>query len=158
MSSGSSAGDPIMTDFEGHTFEFMGEVGKFYDVISEKDHQVRNFSNYSSKLHPNSGERRAELPETQLRLRQFPLQMTMKLKLGQMWDHNGTYMEGIGFRYQDHTVVIELASDDSMHGELLLFPLKAQLTFAPVRSEIVGCFASNPQSAEILDGMNPCIN
>ncbi|EIE21380.1 hypothetical protein COCSUDRAFT_56599 [Coccomyxa subellipsoidea C-169] len=83
MSSGSSAGDPIMTDFEGHTFEFMGEVGKFYDVISEKDHQ-----------------------------------MTMKLKLGQMWDHNGTYMEGIGFRYQDHTVVIELASDDSMHVSL----------------------------------------
>jgi hypothetical protein len=30
-----------MTDFEGKTFEFMGEVGKFYDVISEKDHQVR---------------------------------------------------------------------------------------------------------------------
>ena len=29
-----------MTDFEGRTFEFMGEVGRFYDVISEKDHQV----------------------------------------------------------------------------------------------------------------------
>jgi hypothetical protein len=43
--------------------------------------------------------------------------MSMKLKLGQMWDHNGTYMEGIGFRYQDHKVVIELAADDSMHGE-----------------------------------------
>ena len=41
----------------------------------------------------------------------------MKLKLGQMWDHNGTYTEGIGFRYQDHKIVIELAADDSMHGE-----------------------------------------
>lgn len=30
-----------MTDFEGKTFEFRGEVGKFYDVISEKEHQVR---------------------------------------------------------------------------------------------------------------------
>ncbi|KAK9908491.1 hypothetical protein WJX75_008624 [Coccomyxa subellipsoidea] len=77
---GSSAGDPVMSDFEGKTFEFMGEVGKFYDVISEKDHQ-----------------------------------MTMRLKLGQMWDHNGTYMDGIGFRYQDHKVVVELGTDDNMH-------------------------------------------
>ncbi len=44
-------------------------------------------------------------------------QVSMKLKLGQMWDHNGTYMDGIGFRYQDHEVVIELAAGDNMHGE-----------------------------------------
>ena len=41
----------------------------------------------------------------------------MKLKLGQMWDHNGTYMDGIGFKYQDHEVIIELAAGDNMHGE-----------------------------------------
>lgn len=45
----------------------------------------------------------------------------MKLKAGQMWDHNGTYMDGIGFRYQDHKVVIELASEDNMHGTQILF-------------------------------------
>ena len=44
----------------------------------------------------------------------------MKLKLGQMWDHNGTYMEGIGFRYQDHTVVVELGEDDNMQGEWMI--------------------------------------
>ena len=40
----------------------------------------------------------------------------MKLKLGERWDHNGTYMEGLGFRYQDHKIVIELAADGNMHG------------------------------------------
>lgn len=45
------------------------------------------------------------------------LQVTMKSKLGQMWDHNGTYMEGIGFRYQDHTVVVDLGEDDNIQGE-----------------------------------------
>ncbi|BDA44602.1 hypothetical protein COCOBI_06-0780 [Coccomyxa sp. Obi] len=79
IATGSSVGDPILTDFEGRTFEFLGEVGKYYDIISEEQHQV-----------------------------------TMKLKLGQMWDHNGTYMEGIGFRYQDHTVIVELGEDDNM--------------------------------------------
>lgn len=38
-------------------------------------------------------------------------QMSMKLKLGQMWDHNGTYMEGIGFHYRTHKVVIELSAN-----------------------------------------------
>ncbi len=74
--------DPMMTTFDGRTFEFIGEVGAYYNVISEKQHQV-----------------------------------SMKLKLGQMWDHNGTYMDGIGFKYQDHEVIIELAAGDNMHGE-----------------------------------------
>ena len=34
-------GDPILTDFEGRSFEFVGEVGKYYNVISEEEHQVR---------------------------------------------------------------------------------------------------------------------
>lgn len=37
---GSGVGDPVMTDFEGRTFEFMGKVGSFYNVISDKEHQV----------------------------------------------------------------------------------------------------------------------
>lgn len=32
--------DPIMTDFEGRSFEFVGEVGAHYNVISELNHQV----------------------------------------------------------------------------------------------------------------------
>ncbi|BDA48425.1 hypothetical protein COCOBI_12-1040 [Coccomyxa sp. Obi] len=77
---GGGKGDPIMTSFDGRSFEFFGQVGAYYNVISEKQHQ-----------------------------------MSMKLKLGQMWDHNGTYMEGVGFRYQDHKIIIELGADDNMH-------------------------------------------
>lgn len=29
-----------MTGFDGRTFEFVGEVGAYYNVISEKQHQV----------------------------------------------------------------------------------------------------------------------
>lgn len=29
-----------MRDFEGRTFEFVGEVGGFYNIISEEEHQV----------------------------------------------------------------------------------------------------------------------
>jgi len=35
-------------------------------------------------------------------------QLSAKLKVGVMWDHNGTYMEGLGFHYRAHKVVIEL--------------------------------------------------
>ena len=49
------------------------------------------------------------------------MQMSMKLKLGQMWDHNGTYMEGLGFRYQDHKIIVELGVDDTMHGASALY-------------------------------------
>lgn len=30
----------MMTDFQGNTFEFMGEEGNFYNIISERNHQV----------------------------------------------------------------------------------------------------------------------
>jgi hypothetical protein len=34
-------GDPIITTFDNRTFEFTGKVGAFYNIISEKHHQVR---------------------------------------------------------------------------------------------------------------------
>ncbi|KAK9905758.1 hypothetical protein WJX75_005871 [Coccomyxa subellipsoidea] len=69
-------GDPIFTGFAGRSFEFMGLPGHFYNVMSERNHQI-----------------------------------SAKLKVGVMWDHNGTYMEGIGFHYRSHKVVIELSAD-----------------------------------------------
>jgi hypothetical protein len=78
------AGDPIFTGFAGRSFEFMGLPGHFYNVMSERNHQI-----------------------------------SAKLKVGVMWDHNGTYMEGIGFHYRSHKVVIELSAD-SITGESAL--------------------------------------
>ncbi|BDA47657.1 hypothetical protein COCOBI_10-5080 [Coccomyxa sp. Obi] len=50
--------------------------------------------------------------------------VSAKLKLGVMWDHNGTYMEGIGFQYRDHQVTVEIAENDtlavSVDGEALV--------------------------------------
>ena len=36
------------------------------------------------------------------------LQVSMKLKLAQMWDHNGTNMVTIGCMYRDYKVLIDL--------------------------------------------------
>ena len=63
--------------FAGRSFEFMGDVGKFYSLISERSHQL-----------------------------------TMRLKLGQMFDHNGTYMDVSfatllkGMRCIDHSLAV----------------------------------------------------
>lgn len=82
-------GDPILTGFDGRSFEFQGEVGKFYDILSERFHLV-----------------------------------STKLKLGEMWNHNGTYMEGYGLQYRDHQVTIEITPEDelavTMNGEQLI--------------------------------------
>ena len=43
-------------------------------------------------------------------------QITMRLKLGKMWDHNGTYIDGLGLRYKDTKIVCELKGD-TMTGE-----------------------------------------
>ena len=130
-----------MRDFEGRTFEFVGEVGGFYNIISEEEHQVgtstsdfpipkaSNRAAASSLLLPPASvlvisQVTVEIQQT-LGSHQSLLQMqvSMKLKLGERWDHNGTYMEGLGFRYQDHKIVIELAADDNMHGVPLTSPL-----------------------------------
>ena len=34
------SGDPIMTGFDARVFEFMGEPGRFYNLLSEQRHQV----------------------------------------------------------------------------------------------------------------------
>ena len=43
-------------------------------------------------------------------------QVTTKLKVGVMWDHNGTYMEGFGFQYRDQKVTIEIDESDELAG------------------------------------------
>ena len=40
----------------------------------------------------------------------------MKLKLAQMWDHNGTNMESIGFMYRDYKALIALNDKQDMTG------------------------------------------
>ena len=44
------------------------------------------------------------------------LQVSTKLKVGVMWDHNGTYMEGYGFQYRDHGIIVELDDKDEVTG------------------------------------------
>ena len=45
------------------------------------------------------------------------LQLNTALKVGVMWDHNGTYMEGFGFQYKDQHIQIGLSAEDTMTGE-----------------------------------------
>ena len=44
------------------------------------------------------------------------LQVSTKLKVGVMWDHNGTYMEGYGFQYRDHGIIVDLDDKDEVTG------------------------------------------
>ena len=45
------------------------------------------------------------------------MQVSMKLRLAQMWDHNGTNMEALGFMYRDYKIFIALDNDDNVKGE-----------------------------------------
>ena len=45
------------------------------------------------------------------------MQLSTKLKVGVMWDHNGTYMEGFGFQYRNHQITVEITQDDKITGE-----------------------------------------
>ena len=47
------------------------------------------------------------------------LQLAARLKLAQMWNHNGTNMDGIGFMYRSYRVLMELQGD-TPHGKHLL--------------------------------------
>jgi hypothetical protein len=44
------------------------------------------------------------------------VQISMKLRLAQMWDHNGTNMEALGFMYRNYQVLIALDADDNVKG------------------------------------------
>lgn len=73
-----------MTGFTGRSFNFFGQVGKTYNLISSMNHQL-----------------------------------SARLKLAQMWNHNGTNMDGIGFMYKSYRVLMELEGD-APHGEFLV--------------------------------------
>ena len=44
-------GDPIMTGFGGRAFEFLGQPGKIYSLLSEKYHQVGPFLAHTLQIH-----------------------------------------------------------------------------------------------------------
>ena len=44
-------------------------------------------------------------------------QVSVHLKLGVMWDHNGTYMQGVGVKAHDQAIVVTLDEDDCLQGE-----------------------------------------
>ena len=44
-------GDPILTGFDGRSFEFKGEVGQYYDILSERSHLVRCVPFFLSPLY-----------------------------------------------------------------------------------------------------------
>ncbi|CAK0784477.1 hypothetical protein CVIRNUC_007681 [Coccomyxa viridis] len=95
---GGGTGDPVLTSFDGRSFEFMGDVGKFYSLISERSHQL-----------------------------------SMRLKLGQMFDHNGTYMDGIGFMYQQHKVLVEIDAAGNL--EVVLDGKRLQMSTGETEQE-----------------------
>ena len=141
-------GDPMMTGFDARAFEFMGEPGLHYNLLSEQRHQVIH-----PCLHPSPAlclhralqpadflahhlQAEGRPPCTALMLgimapavyakvggqerrradSDMCEQVTTKLKLGVMWDHNGTYMEGYGFQYRDQQVHVELDENDEIAG------------------------------------------
>lgn len=44
-------------------------------------------------------------------------QVSVHLKVGVMWDHNGTYMQGVGMKAHDQAVIVTLDDDDCLQGE-----------------------------------------
>lgn len=188
---GGGQGDPIFTGFDGRVFEFLGNPESFYNIISERHHQVHCVPSRSiifpslaylpvlpchlrgcipfstnivlsvarvspmdlpvkqhswSAFVPLTGcascvdgaadavlkpvwlaEQGLLGQEALLDLRRFLLQVSTKLKVGVMWDHNGTYMEGYGFQYRDHGIIIELDADDDLTGGLQSTSFKSHL-------------------------------
>jgi len=91
---GGGKSDPVMTGFTGRSFNFFGDVGKTYSLVSSMNHQL-----------------------------------SARLKLAQMWNHNGTNMDGIGFMYRNYRVLMELTGD-TPHGTPLPCPVLPCLTLS----------------------------
>lgn len=43
-------------------------------------------------------------------------QVSISLKVGVMWDHNGTYMEGLGVKAHDQEILVTLGDDGCLQG------------------------------------------
>ena len=65
------------------------------------------------------------------------MQLSTKLKVGVMWDHNGTYMEGFGFQYRNHQIAVEITQDDKIAGESLAPSASALLSNLPQSGNLV---------------------
>lgn len=74
---GGGKGDPVFTAFDGREFEFHGQPGHFYNLVSEKG----------------------------------AFQLSTLLKPASMFNHNGTYLKGVGFKYRNVEVVVEAGPD-----------------------------------------------
>ncbi len=54
----------------------------------------------------------------------------MKLQAGQAWNHNGTFIEGLGVQYHQHKIIVSVNAHDVLAGmsrtqdktTILLFP------------------------------------
>ena len=42
--------------------------------------------------------------------------VSLKLKPGVMCDHNGTYLDALGLKAHEHTVVVSISADDNLEG------------------------------------------
>ena len=49
------------------------------------------------------------------------IQVSVNLKLGVMYDHNGTYIQGVGVRIHGHKTVVKLDANDKLQGMRSLF-------------------------------------
>ena len=81
-------------------------------------------------------------------------QLSTKLKVGVMWDHNGTYMEGYGFRYRDHSITVELTPEDELAGALSPCLGNEPSCACKIRKEICSCFSSDCVFYHLLSALS----
>ncbi|KAK9828462.1 hypothetical protein WJX72_000138 [[Myrmecia] bisecta] len=81
---GSGCGDPLMTGYDGRTFQFEGQAGHIYNLFTEQNHQL-NVKMVEADLHD---EAHAET--------------------------GGTFMDTLSFQYKDTIVVAEVDAEGNM--------------------------------------------
>jgi hypothetical protein len=69
-------------------------------------------------------------------------QVSTKLKVGVMWDHNGTYMEGFGFQYRDQTITVEINMEDKLSCTPFTFSLIHMHLIVPILHCVVPVIGS----------------